>query len=116
MIKSIEYHGKVLSDSVELVSTTFKQELGLMFRLSLPETHSLLFILEKSTPITVHMLFVFFSIDVIFLDYNQKIIGFSHLKPFFGFASMKNISYIIEIKSGTIQKFNLKLGKMIEFK
>jgi len=75
----------------------------------------MIFILKKPSHANIHMLFVLFRIDVIFLNEEKKIMGFSQLKPWVGYKGMKNIKYILEMKAGTIDMFDLKIGGQMEF-
>ncbi|MCZ7405341.1 MAG: DUF192 domain-containing protein, partial [Candidatus Methanoperedens sp.] len=84
-------------------------------RKNIPSDYSMIFILKKPSSVSIHMLFVFFPIDVIFLDEEKRIKGLSTLKPWLGFKTMKNVRYVIEMKAGTIEKFNISAGGQMEF-
>jgi uncharacterized membrane protein (UPF0127 family) len=115
MLPVLKYNGIEIARTVELSRTILSQALGLMFRKNIPSDYSMIFIMEKPSSVGIHMLFVFFSIDVIFLDEEKRIKGLSSLKPWLGFKTMKNVRYVIEMKAGTIEKFNLSAGGQMEF-
>ena len=115
MLSVLKYNGIEIAKNVEFARTTLSQSLGLMFRKNIPPGYSMIFILKKPSAVNVHMLFVFFPIDVIFLDENKKIKGFSRLKPWVGYKAMEDIKYVLEMKAGTIDTFHLSAGGQMEF-
>jgi len=115
MLLLLKYNGVVIAKNIEFSRTLLKQGLGLMFRRSIPLDYSMIFILKKPSNVNVHMLFVFCPIDVIFLNEEKKVSGFSRLKPWVGFKEIKNIKYVLEMKAGTIDRLDLKVGGQIEF-
>lgn len=114
-MKYLEYNGKIIS-GISIADTEFRQRVGLMFKLRILQSNSLLFDLKKPTIVSVHTLFVFHKIDVIFLNENYKILKVSTLNPFIGFTSMPETRYVIESKSGTIKRFNLHIGSQLQIK
>jgi uncharacterized membrane protein (UPF0127 family) len=115
MLPVLKYNGIEIARTVELSRTISSQALGLMFRKNISSDYSMIFILKKPSSVGIHMLFVFFPIDVIFLDEEKRIKGLSRLKSWLGFKTMKNVKYVIEMKAGTIEKFNLSAGGQMEF-
>ncbi len=115
MLPVLKYNGKEIATNVEFAKTIFQQTLGLMFRKDISQDYFMIFILKKPASVNIHMLFVFFPIDVIFLDETKTISGLAGLSPFTGFKGMINIRYVIEMKAGTIEQYNLSIGKQMEF-
>lgn len=115
MLPVLKYNGVEIAKNIEFGRTTFKHALGLMFRKSIPYDYSMIFILKKPSKVNIHMLFVFFPIDVIFLNEEKKIMGLSRLKPWVGYKAMEDIKYIIEMKAGTIEMFHLCTHEDMEF-
>ncbi len=115
MLPVLKYNGKEIAKNVEFARTILQQTLGMMFRKGISPDYSMIFILKKPASIIIHMLFVFFPIDVIFLDEKKKISGLAGLAPFTGFKGMKNIRYVIEMKAGAIEQYNLSIGGQMEF-
>jgi uncharacterized membrane protein (UPF0127 family) len=67
---------------------------GLMFS----KKKNLLFIFDKPRYVNLHMLFVFFSVDALFLDDHLKIIDIIHMKPFrVGYKSKYKARFILEM-------------------
>ncbi|NJD53579.1 MAG: DUF192 domain-containing protein [Candidatus Methanoperedens sp.] len=115
MLPVLKYDGVMIANNIEFARTMAKQAIGLMFRRSILPDYSMIFILKKPSGVNVHMFFVFFPIDVIFLNNEKKVMGFSGLKPWVGYKAMKDIKYVLEMKAGTIVKFNLSIGGQMEF-
>jgi uncharacterized membrane protein (UPF0127 family) len=115
MLPVLKYDGVEIARNIEFARTMFRLALGLMFRKSIPYDYSMIFILKKPSQVRIHMLFVFFPIDVIFLNEKKKIVFLSRLRPWVGYKAMEDIKYIIEMEAGTIEKFHLCTGKEIEF-
>jgi len=90
----------------------FSKALGLMF--SKPKT--LIFIFKREKIISLHMFFVFFPIDVLFLDKNKKIVEIKeNFKPFTFYTPKNKALYIIELPRGIIQKTKAKVGYILSF-
>ncbi len=115
MLPVLKYNGVVIAKNIEFARTALTQSLGLMFRKNIPQFYSMIFILKKPSRVNIHMLFVLFRIDVIFLNEEKKVMGFSELKPWVGYKGMEDIKYILEMKAGTIDMFDLKVGGQMEF-
>lgn len=111
----LKYNGKEIAKNVEFAKTKLQQTLGLMFRKSIASDYSMIFRLKKQSSVNVHMLFMRFPIDVIFLDGEKKISGLACLNPWTGFKAMKNIRYVLEMKAGTIERYNISIGGQMEF-
>jgi uncharacterized membrane protein (UPF0127 family) len=115
MLPVLKYNGAMIARNIEFTRTMFSQVMGLMFRKSISYNYSMIFILKKPSHVGIHMLFVFFPIDVIFLNEEKKIMGLSRLRPWVGYKAMEDIKYIIEMKAKTIEKFHLCVGGQMEF-
>ncbi|WP_435335128.1 DUF192 domain-containing protein [Haloarchaeobius sp. TZWWS8] len=58
---------RTLANDVETAETTFSRTRGLMFRRSIPDDYALVFRFDEPKPRDVHMLFVPFPLDVLWL-------------------------------------------------
>jgi len=65
----------------------------------------------------IHMLFMRFAIDIVWLDCDKKVIGlFQNAKPWQRPIHFPGPSrYIIEATSGIIKKFSIKKGDKLTF-
>lgn len=91
------------------------QMLGLMFRARIPADYAMIFVMKKPASVGIHMLFMRFPIDVIFLTEEKIIVAMAHLKPWTGHKAMKNIKYIIETNPGAIERYGLSIGGQMGF-
>ena len=105
-------NNKILAKEVKLCKNNFSKALGLMF--SKPKT--LIFVLKKEKIISLHMFFVLYPIDVLFLNKNKKVVQLKeNFRPFRIMIAKKPAKYIIELPNQTIQKTDTKLGRTISF-
>ncbi len=76
----------------------------------------LVFVLRKEQKISLHMWFVFYPIDVIFLDNNKEVIEtIEKFMPFSFYSSKTKCRYIIELPQGSIKNSNTWIGDKVEF-
>jgi uncharacterized membrane protein (UPF0127 family) len=86
---------------------------GLMFRLR-PKT--LVFVFSNERYVPLHMMFVFFPLDIVFLDSSQHVVELKeHLMPFWYYNPRHKAKYVIELSNRTIRKERIKLGDRITF-
>lgn len=113
----LKANGAYVATNAEFACSVFKQALGLMFRRNIPDGYALVFVMDKCRKVSLHMLFVPFPIDVIFLDNEKRIVKISELKPWVGLGfSGEKVKYIIEASRGTAIKAALRVGDKIEFR
>ncbi|MDY6958314.1 MAG: DUF192 domain-containing protein [Halobacteriota archaeon] len=106
----------VIVNRIECLNTILSQSRGLMFRRRLEDT-ALLFILKRPERVNIHMLFVFFPIDILFLDEGRKVVELGRLNPFTGLKRSKTkISYVVELPAGIIEEHSIKVGDELTFK
>ena len=105
--------GTVLSRNYIFCSSLLSKARGMMFR---KRPVSMIFDFRKEKMNPLHMIFVFFPIDIIFLDKAKRIIEIKEeLKPF-AFYNPKNKSrYIVELEKGTIAESRSKVGDIVSF-
>ena len=64
----------------------------------------------------IDMFFVFYPIDLIFLNKDKKVVELkNNLKPFAIYNPKNNAKYILELKNGFIKKHKIKLNDKISF-
>jgi len=103
--------GKVLADKVELAETFWRRFLGLMFRRNFRKGQALLFKLAKSGRYGVHMFFVRFPIDLLYLNQNFVVVDIRReLRPWRIHRPKVKANYIVELPAGTISLTRTKLG------
>ncbi len=109
--------GTVIAENIERADTLLKQIVGLMFRKSIPDSYAMVFSMKRDNRDGLHMMFMHFPIDVVFLDREKKIISIHrNLKPWTGMAfSSKPFRYVIELPAGTIDRASLKEGERLSW-
>ncbi|TLS35571.1 DUF192 domain-containing protein [Pseudalkalibacillus caeni] len=103
---------KKLPIEIEKYNTFFKRFRGLMLKKSLQ--------VEKGIAITpcnsIHMFFMRFPIDVLFLDKRGKVLKIvPHLKPWRIVPPIKNAHTAIELPQGTAERFGVYEGNYVYY-
>ena len=99
--------GKLLADSGELASSMVKRMIGLLGRPSLPEGHAL--IIEPCN--SIHTFFMKFSIDVVFVDRNHRIVSvIERMRPFRVSRIYPRARYVIEFPPGVLGRTETERG------
>jgi len=116
----LQINNKILN---AIIADTFsKTMIGLMFRPNLQKNNCMLFIFKNSAIHDIWMKNMNFSIDVIWLTKNKKIINYikdiKQCKKVFCkiYKANKPSKYLIELNSGYIQKNKTSKKSIIKFK
>ena len=105
---------KLLAKEVEFCKTELSKIKGLMFTKRIKK--ALIFVFRKESLQHIHMFFVWYPIDVLWLDKNKKIVQLKeNLKPFRIILAKKPAQYIIELEDGTIRETKTELDDIISF-
>ena len=95
---------------VSVADSLFSHLRGLMF--SFPKNDGLLFKFNKEVFVSLHMFFVFFHIDIIYINEKFKIIKIKkRVFPFTPFISPIKCKYILELKDYK----NIRLNDKVKF-
>ena len=98
----------ILSGNAKICSSIFSKSIGLMFS---KKKRSLVFVFEREKIIPLHMLMVFYPIDVLLLNKNREVVEIKQsFRPFAFYTPKKEALYIIELPAGIIKKTKTKLG------
>ena len=100
----------------DLADSFISRFLGLMFRkdlergliLKLPSSRS-----RRGS--AIHMFFMRFPLDIIFADADKKIVDMVSIGPWKTYTPKAPAKYVIEMKKGTINKFDLEIGDELDF-
>ena len=112
MIWNKTQNRKIVNNSRQTSSVLLKAK-GLMFSRPLRDS-GLVFCFSGEALRPIHMLFVFFPIDVLFLDRNKRVVEIKHnLRPFLMCFPRKKSQYIIELPKGSAD--GCCIGDMIRF-
>ena len=103
---------KILAKEFTVCRGIASKTKGLMFS----EKKTLVFVFKREHIISLHMFFVFFPIDVIFLDKKKIVVDIKeNFRPFTFYKSRKNAFYVIELNYGIIKKTKTQIGDKIKF-
>ncbi|MCK5432547.1 MAG: DUF192 domain-containing protein [Gammaproteobacteria bacterium] len=106
--------GSCLIHEVEYADTPFRQAIGLMFRRKIRDDYALVFRLKKSTTTDVHMLFVPFGIDIVFLDMCNRVVLVDSLDAWSGRVRITpDVKTIIEMNGGVASLKQIKVGDVL---
>ena len=102
----------VLSEKAICCASLWRKASGLMFS---PQK-DLLFIEQEEKIIPLHMFFVFYPIDVVYLDGSRKVVEIKeHFLPFTFYTPKKKAQYVLEFKSGVIHASGTKVTDSLVF-
>jgi uncharacterized membrane protein (UPF0127 family) len=104
--------GRVLAESLERPRTFIGQGIGLMFRRDLPASRGML--IENTNGI--HMLFMRFPIDAVFLDRKNRVKKvYRRLPPWSGAVWwVSGAVKVVELPPGTLDGLELAAGEQME--
>lgn len=88
--------------------------IGLMF--SKKQDKALILKFNEEKMISLHMFFVLYGIDVLFLNKEKVVVDTKeNFKPFTFCKSKKKAMYAVELPAGIIKKTKTEIGDKIEF-
>ena len=109
MFYKIYLGDNLISEKSKLCNNFFSKALGFMFNFS--RKYDSIILNSKNT--SVHMLFVFFPLQIAWLNSELEIVDIKNAYPFMPIVSSKKTSsYVLELK----QKKNIKVGDKIRVK
>lgn len=102
-MKQIEVHigGKKFCNG-QKTTNPIENSLGLMFKKELGFEQGLLIKLSESFRIlsSIHSFFMRFTIDLIFIDSERKVVDLKTLKPWRIYVPKKGAKYVLEVEKG----------------
>jgi uncharacterized membrane protein (UPF0127 family) len=103
--------GRVLADQLQVADSFFTRLLGLMFRRRLEAGHGLWLTGTNG----IHMFFMNFAIDAIFLDKKRRVVkAYRALPAWTGMAPLVwGADSVIELPSGSIDGLELRKGDQL---
>lgn len=104
--------GTVVADDVRIAKSVWARFRGLMGRKSLSDGQGLL--LDPCS--SVHMFFMRFPIDVVFLDRDNKVVKVApHLKPYRAALGGKRSKKALELPAGSAEWARIEPGDVLTF-
>ena len=89
---------RLLATDIDVADSTLAQARGLMFRRSVPNDYALVFPFDAPEPRTLHMLFVPFPIDALWIS-NGTVTHRKRLSPFVGLGRGR-ADTVVELPAG----------------
>ena len=103
----------IIAENAEFYDDALSKFIGLMFS---AKPKVLVFKFNKGMKISLHMLFVFFPIDVLFLNKDKIVVDKKeNFRSFTFYKSKETAMYAVELANGTIKKTKTKVGDEISF-
>ncbi len=106
---------RIIVHKKRLLTNVFSQGTGLLFRRKLKDK-GYVFVFRKEHIIGITMIFVFFSIDVLFLDKEKRVVEVVEgLKPFKNYWPKKKAKYVVELPKNTVKEKEINVGDRLQF-
>jgi uncharacterized membrane protein (UPF0127 family) len=126
LIPPIIQHNKVVNLQInervikaEVVDTPETQNLGLSYREKLDKDSGMLFIFDHSDRYGFWMKDMNFSIDIVWIDENFKIVGVEKTVAPETFPNVfypqELVKYVLELPSGYVDQYHIAIGNMIQW-
>ncbi|MEI6042947.1 MAG: DUF192 domain-containing protein [Chloroflexota bacterium] len=104
--------GQTLMTHGRIADTFWARGVGLLNRKSLGEGEGLIIIPNNS----VHCFFMRFTIDVVFVSKEQRIVYlYPRMKPWRVSKIVGKAHYVIELPEGTVERAGAKIGDVVEW-
>ncbi len=100
---------------VAIADTPAARQRGLSGRPGLDQSNGMLFVFEELSKTCFWMKDMYFDVDILWFDQNQKLIYAKQEASAAGYPAESycppsSTKYVIEVAAGTIQRLNLKIG------
>jgi len=100
----------------EVASTPSSQQLGLMYRKTMPDENGMLFIFDQKAGHCFWMKNTFLPLSIAFIDDDGKIVNIENMKPQSeeSHCPLKPIRYALEMNIRWFEKRQINPGKIVE--
>jgi hypothetical protein len=106
--------GNLVLSEAEVADSFWKRFRGLMLRRKFPRGGTLLFKFKKPGRYSIHMFFMWFPIDLVYLDPSFRVVETrERLKPWRVYRPKNKSQYLLELPAGTISGLKIKIGQKI---
>jgi len=103
---------------IEIADNEYETQTGLMYRKSMQNDRGMLFIFPDSRPRYFYMKNTEFSIDIIYLSEDKKIVSIQKNAEPFNEASLPSdgpAKYVLEVNAGLSNRLGLEAGYRMDF-
>jgi uncharacterized protein len=105
----------LICNNERVLSSIFEKAQGLMFSKPIKDI-GYIFVFDTPRRIDLHMFFVFFPIDVLFLDSQKNVLELKeNFRPFSIYYSGSKASYVIELPAERIKDTKTRAGDLLTF-
>jgi uncharacterized protein len=113
----LKHNNKIIASKIVYCDSFLRQGTGLTFRTrNAVNNKAWIFRFNKPRKVAITMFFVFFPIDIVFLDKDKRVVELKeNLRPFRNYISKEKIHSFIELKQGIIKKYSIKKGQHLTF-
>ncbi|WP_282081105.1 DUF192 domain-containing protein [Aquimarina algiphila] len=104
---------------IEFAENEYQIQTGLMYRKSMEDKQGMLFIFPEEAPRSFYMKNTKFSLDIIFIDSNNKVVSIQKNAQPLNESSLPSegpAQYALEVNAKLTDTWNLKKGDSISFK
>lgn len=102
----------IVTSNARCCHSFFSKARGLMFS----KQKNLIFIFGKERKAVLHMWFVFYPIDVLFVNKQQRVVEIKeNFKPFSIYWPKEKAQYVIELSRGTVKKSKTAIADVLVF-
>jgi hypothetical protein len=106
--------GKLVLSEAEVADSFWKRFRGLMLRRKFPRGGALLFKFKKPGRYSIHMFFMWFPIDLVYLDSSFRVVETrERLKPWRVYRPKNKAQCLLELPEGTTSRLKIKIGQKI---
>ena len=105
---------RIIAEDSGTAESALARYLGLMF--TRPKQSALVLKFGSERKISLHMAFVFYTIDVIFANARMEVVDIKqNFRPFHAYSSAARATYAIELPAGSVRKSRTKIKDKIAF-
>lgn len=104
----------LISENARICSSTLEKAIGLMFGKEKSD-FCIIFPFDKPEKVSLHMMFVFYPIDVVILDSEHRVIETASMFPFSFFTSKSKAKYVIELPHRKCKAAGIAKGSMLSW-
>ncbi|MDI3473684.1 MAG: uncharacterized protein PWR30_7 [Candidatus Woesearchaeota archaeon] len=109
-------NGIHIADDVRELKSNLEKARGLLFRKKIAQNEAFLFIFNEEDYWTFHMFFMFYPIDILWLDKDKVVVDLvKNFKPWRFHRPKRKAKFVIELPVGTIERFNIINGTRMDF-
>lgn len=117
-LKKAETDSIIATLDIEIADDEYQTQTGLMYRKSMLDNQGMLFIFENEQPRSFYMKNTEFSIDIIYINSDKKIVSIQkNAKPYdpTSLPSEGAAQYVLEVNAGLSNTWELEKGDVVEW-